>query len=88
MWRRVLRWLAPLIVTGSLILPVAGQPTTKKDPPTPKDPTVGDLRWKDESGTTPQLPSTQTHVPVLEFILAIAGTVAVLFILCTPSRKR
>jgi len=83
MWRSVLRWLAPLLVMGSVLLPVAAQTSGKKDPTT-----IGDLRWRDDSGSTPQLPSTQSHVPVLEFLVAIAGTAAVLFILCTPSRKR
>ncbi len=84
MWRALMCWLTPFVLTALLLAPVA----TAQSPSDKKNPTQGDLRWKDESGSTPSLPSASTHVPVVEFVLAIAGTALVLFVLCTPTRKR
>jgi hypothetical protein len=84
MWRSLLRWLTPLILTASLFAPaVLAQPSSDK-----KNLTPGDLRWKDDSGSTPNLPSASSHVPVAEFAVAGAGVALVLVVLCAPARKR
>ena len=85
MWRRLLHWLTPFLVTGLLLVPAlaSAQPQDKKA-------SVQDLRWKDESGSTPQIPSTSAtgRIPVLEYTLALLGSALVLAVACTPSRKR
>jgi hypothetical protein len=76
MWQRLLGWLTPLVLLAALALPASAQ-----------NPDFKDTRWKDDSGAPP-LPSMRDHVPVLEYLLAFCGSLLVLLIVCTPSRRR
>jgi hypothetical protein len=86
MCRIVLRWLIPLLWGVVCLAPAytqgPQQPTEKKN----DQPELH--RLEDHPSTpapTPQ--STTTKVPVFEYFLAIAATLVVLIIVCTPSRK-
>jgi hypothetical protein len=76
MWRRVVLWLTPLVLSAGLVLQASGQ-----NPPAAKDPTA-EAKSKDDSA------SPKDHVPLPEFALTFVGTVVVLLIVCSPSRKR
>lgn len=90
MCRTLLPWLAVLLL-GSLPLATAEAQTSAPDK---KSATLQDLRWRDDQPGTrtpppgPKQPAGDEHVPVLEYALAIIGTLLVLAIVCTPSRKR
>lgn len=73
MRRTVLTCLLALVLAVGGTAPAGAQPSTEK-----KGPTAEQKAKDDASG----------KVPVFEFFLAIVGSGAVLFVLCTPSRKR
>ena len=76
MWQRLLGWLTPLVLLAALALPAIAQ-----------NPDFKDTRWKDDSGV-PSLPGSKERVPVMEYLLAFCGSLLVLLIVCTPSRRR
>jgi hypothetical protein len=87
MWRILLRWLTPLLLGGLSMSPLcaqAPQPSPDKDKKSP----FQELRWREEEAVRPaSKESSGGRVPVLEYALAIGGTLLVLLIVCMPSRK-
>jgi hypothetical protein len=79
MVKRSLSWLAPLLLAAYLALPAAAQ--------TKNDGAVDSTRWRSDNPGS-GLPAIKDSLPVMEFVVATCGCVLVLFILCTPSRKR
>jgi hypothetical protein len=87
MWRTVLRWLTPLVLGGLSLLPLDAQ-TPQSSPDKDKKITLQELRWREDEPVRPtSKDSSGGRVPVLEYALAIGGTLLVLLIVCTPSRK-
>jgi hypothetical protein len=88
MWRILVGCLAAAVLGSGIPPSVCAQPPTtaseKKSP-------LQELRWRDDQTVT-NLPSVPKdaggHVPVFEYFLAIAATIVVMLIVCTPSRKR
>jgi hypothetical protein len=90
MWRTLFRWLSPLVLTGGLLWPADAQIPSQLQPSDKKNTPVQELRWRDDQPSTlaQTTPSGGTsRVPVGEYVVAIAGTLLILLILCTPSRK-
>jgi hypothetical protein len=86
MWRIVVRWLIPILFAAVCLAPAYTQSTQQ---PTEKKNDLPELRRLEDHPSTPgpTTPSTSAKVPVFEYLLAIAGTLLVLIIVCTPSRK-
>jgi hypothetical protein len=89
MWRVLVGCLAAAVLGLGIPPSACAQPppTTTSEKKSP----LQELRWRDDQpgSTLPSVPKDSGgHVPVFEYFLAIAATIVVMLIICTPSRKR
>jgi hypothetical protein len=85
MWRIVLCCLVLLLLESVFLSRSCAQPATTDK----KTTALQELRWREDQYVPPAkaAPSDGGHVPILEYILAVIGTLLVLLIVCMPSRK-